>query len=358
MEHSPRKRRKTSPPASHAKDTEKRPRIQDRKQTSERRASFMSPTKASLAKFNPNLLQKVASEPRRQSRIQNGKEKDIRLFTPLSESKSKFVPAKTSPRRVIELNDVTNGDKRPGLSENSSHRRQSTAISKLGLSKQDDGIYDQNQDGLGEKDVAEVAGIETSLLTPKRRVALPGDATQENDEPSLPSTPSQLGLEAPAERPKGLLFGTPSRRPKKKTASSSNSNGPSPLKHNAETTNRVTEPAPFLDLGPRIWLPGEPEPPLSATQVELQHLQRDKTLVEKEILETSAPVLKDVILSRWLKSGARSRKVLARKRKKISLLVETFAQINERLEDLGLSVGNHAVSSTSSELLGLNGNLQ
>lgn len=55
------------------------------------------------------------------------------------------------------------------------------------------------------------------------------DVSNEADpeEPELPPTPTELGLEPPPERPKGLLFSSPSRRARKKGGSSVKS---SPLK--------------------------------------------------------------------------------------------------------------------------------
>ena len=69
----------------------------------------------------------------------------------------------------------------------------------------------------------------------------------ETVEPRLPSTPSQLGLEAPPSPPKGLLFSSPSRRPKRKTRSGAKS---SPLKPGAPIA--AVEVVQTSNLGPRI----------------------------------------------------------------------------------------------------------
>lgn len=92
-----------------------------------------------------------------------------------------------------------------------------------------------------EKDIEQADGPEpVPPFTPTKNV--PEDA-----EPRLPPTPSQLGLEAPASSPKGLAFSRPSRKSKKKKLSEVKS---SPLKPRASSP--AMKPAETTGLGPRI----------------------------------------------------------------------------------------------------------
>lgn len=115
------------------------------------------------------------------------------------------------------------------------------------------------------------------LNTPsKRKGTLTGIYHDENneEEPSLPSTPSQLGLEPPPSKPKGLLFQTPSRTPDHKAVSSPSRIG------NHDRMN--------VRLGTRIPIHAATKPlePSLLAQLEsrLQILQRELTI---ETLETA-----------------------------------------------------------------------
>ena len=65
------------------------------------------------------------------------------------------------------------------------------------------------------------------------------------EEPELPPTPTELGLEPPPERPKGLLFSSPSRRARKKRGTSVKS---SPLKPRDPPPEKPPESGPIPRL--------------------------------------------------------------------------------------------------------------
>ena len=109
----------------------------------------------------------------------------------------------------------------------------------------------------------------------KREATRKGADYNENDEeePSLPSTPSQLGLEPPPQKPKGLLFQTSISKPGHKVTSS-------PLKHNVQETMAT-------DLGSRIFIETTPMllelRSLARLESRLEVLQQELTIESLEI---------------------------------------------------------------------------
>lgn len=63
----------------------------------------------------------------------------------------------------------------------------------------------------------------------ERRTSEPRSSEGDNEEPELPPTPTELGLEKAPERPRGLLSSSPSRLRQKRRLSEPV--GSSPLKH-------------------------------------------------------------------------------------------------------------------------------
>ena len=73
----------------------------------------------------------------------------------------------------------------------------------------------------------------------------------EDGEPRLPSTPTQLGLEPPPEPPNGLLLSSPRRRPKRRIRTSAKE---SPLKSRIPATSEtVVDSQKESSLGPRTY---------------------------------------------------------------------------------------------------------
>ena len=109
-----------------------------------------------------------------------------------------------------------------------------------------------------------------AISTPTRHRAA------EDDEPKLPSTPRQLGLEPPASKPTGILSISPSRNGKRRRAPSTKS---SPLKPmNADLVKYVVETAFERSLGPRPDLALASDEAAPALRPLENRLERDSAL--------------------------------------------------------------------------------
>lgn len=264
MEPSPAKRRKTSPltaVAVSASNTTIRPVSQDVEQTTPSRASFMSPTKASLARFNPSLLPRpkvaaAAGAPRsgqtpieqqhsriaRKGRTGNGSARRSQPTTPMRElgglDKTEATTmnaraATASPGRTTR----SLGGGLFGAPRRRSHTpgRASSPVKavdtnpEVNVAASPPGGANTAQDivdGQLEQELQDGAARRLRRVTDAEKASTISDEA-DPEEPELPPTPTELGLEPPPERPKGLLFSSPSRRARKRKGTSVKS---SPLK--------------------------------------------------------------------------------------------------------------------------------
>lgn len=257
MDSSPSKRRKLSEPTSAAindSTPRERPVTRDGRQTTPSRASFLSPTKASLARFNPSLLPRPKSAgtgaQRRESLRPDGSNTPstrglnpvaLRTTTPPGSPESivaaRFRAHTVSPgRKSLALADGFRAGPRrksrtPGRQSSSGTLVPRSAspnlqASAIGVTKQSEEIV---QNTLDEQLVLELQA--TATQEPDRATSskeMRGRAVQSEDgEPELPLTPTQLGLEPAAEPPRGLLYSSPLRRNGKRKSSGMKS---SPLK--------------------------------------------------------------------------------------------------------------------------------
>ena len=194
MDPSPVKKRRTSLTTSFAvnpKDVSTQPAIKDGGRTTPVHASFMSPTKASLARFNPELLphprltgekfqgrngRRLSATPRR------------RLHTPgrLS-SPAKSLGIRPGTDAVIPASSLESP-------EEAEERVQENATEQL------------------EHELQANAPQRSSHLDDATKTADGASGIPQEGEPELPLTPTQLGLEPVPEPPRGLLFSSPSRR--------------------------------------------------------------------------------------------------------------------------------------------------
>ena len=301
MESPSPKRRKTSPSTSldvNMNRTSIRPPNRDRRSVTPSRASYLSPTKASLARFHPNLLPSSTAPATRRLSSRgsqgpsntpssvidgaqgpvNGIDTTARPVTP---------PRATTPS-AVEGNRPVNGGSPiqnielfgGGLST-APRRRSRTPLRYAPATKravfdtrasppaamETDSARVMHNEEPGRKHLPQSAEIlnlaaeeacrpgsaleEFELPTTSRTSgngAAPGVAI-EDGEPRLPSTPTQLGLEPLPEPPKGILLSSPSRRPKRKTRASTKS---SPLKPRKSGTEEVVvDTQEQSNLGPR-----------------------------------------------------------------------------------------------------------
>ncbi|MCJ1392202.1 hypothetical protein MMC18_005069 [Xylographa bjoerkii] len=264
MDHSPSKRRKlssnTSIFANDASNYRTQP-IQDNDvlPRTQRQASFLSPTKASLARFNPNLLPRP--KPAREgtqwsesaSKIANKQhgEKTSRSSDGLNPVALRSKTPTSSPSRLAtRLRASTTSPYRDSISlgrepfDTPKRRyrtpsRMSSVAKTLPISsaaiipaspprpaqESEEGAQTKVCEQLEFERQANAAHPLQSELAPRPQN---GKQREMKDrEPELPLTPTQLGLEVAPEPPKGLLYSSPSRRLERRNGSSVKS---SPLK--------------------------------------------------------------------------------------------------------------------------------
>ncbi len=267
---SPVKRRKTSPLNSVVVDASNTPSLTPSRNngiTAGSRASFLSPTKASLARSNPGLLPPPRSVERvLQKQRSNG----------LAEFGQKAPRGR--PRTVYVGGDRTNGTDKPttpaerqeedidtrdeptstgvgtiapvrksqGLGGGifAAPRRRSSTTGGTSPAKEINAPKDtvirasppeevpetqdvaqKTIDGQLDQELQGSAGRRSARISEARQ-RIDVSASTNPDDPELPPTPTQLGLEAPPEPPKGILY-SPSRRPLRKKSAGVKS---SPLK--------------------------------------------------------------------------------------------------------------------------------
>lgn len=267
---SPSKRRKTSPTSAvdiNASNTPSLTPGHNGEPSTLNRASYLSPTKASLSRFNPGLL------PRSQGAANGGTKRATRssrnptVGRPRSAhgdanlaSAIDNLPRPTTPGAYHD--DAQDAEEKPPtngagastprrtmqalgggmsiaprrLSRTPGRASSATPIPKAALDadiaasppetvQETPDVVQEVIDGQLEQELQGSAGKpSTRNLRARDRIEVRASANQ--GEPELPPTPTQLGLEAPPEPPRGL-FSSPSRRPPRKKASRVKS---SPLK--------------------------------------------------------------------------------------------------------------------------------
>ncbi|KAJ5996454.1 hypothetical protein N7522_008114 [Penicillium canescens] len=214
---SPAKRRKTSEstgiavPPELAQNASRPPR-----------PSFQSPTRASLARSHPDVLERALSRsPTRRASSKGAEQTDARTFG-LRDRKAlrPSLNASASPLTRPRVPDVPGGspNRRPsGIQAFSKPPRRSLKKILPG-------------DFMFESPIPRSNAPDSN--TPEGQLALElGDATQEADtdmgsggammaedilEPDLPPTPTQLGLEKAPDRPRGMMSSSPSLRQEKR----------------------------------------------------------------------------------------------------------------------------------------------
>ncbi len=162
-------------------------------------------------------------------------------------------------------------------------------------------VAQEDIDGQLEQELQGSAG-KSSTRNPQARDRIEVPASADQGEPELPPTPTQLGLEAPPEPPKGLLY-SPSRRPPREKAVGLNS---SPLKPRdppdeepprtqRRTSARIQEMMKHLEQQPEAKVDEISEEILHKQRLRdelrehLQRLQEDVEVCEKEIERVRKP---------------------------------------------------------------------
>jgi hypothetical protein len=236
MDEPARKRRRTSSPLERASSPLRKPA---------RRPSFASPTKASLARHHPNLLasrQTPTGSPSRPS-----SRGDIL-------ARGKQAPASTLGERDVqeELRQETTNE-------------------------------DGNQDTRGG----------AQLVTPRaRKIAGQRDAPNatsvvEEEEPELPTTPSQQGLEEADSPRRGILFSSPSKRPPRAKGLVTHS----PLRPKAPAVQEALS-AQHVEDGPGVVAAPVRKEKKQPPNPEMEKREQEKARLQREIAELEAQVSK------------------------------------------------------------------
>lgn len=307
MESPAPKRRRTSPSTSLGVDainTQEQSPSHDGHASTPSRASYLSPTKASLARFNPHLLPSSTTTTTKRPSPRDSQVPDLRwapaidgahtlvdgvhtIARPVTPSRDTTPPARVFTGQVNRGSPVRNIQSvSRGLSAAPRRRSRTPAqyasppkhvpynpgASPPQAATETDPAHRTGNE-LVERDQAPHLAAEPDH-TAERELAGPGIVGEEDfelptiprplgnsvdpgtrhdvdGEPRLPSTPTQLGLEPPPEPPNGLLLSSPSRRPKRRTRTNAKS---SPLKPKVSTTiETVVDSQEQSSLGPRTY---------------------------------------------------------------------------------------------------------
>ena len=297
------------------------------------RASFMSPTKASLARFNPSLLprptstgegaqklgqtpaEKQSSNGARKGATGNGNARRSQPTTPTRDVNGPYsTEAMTMTARAATASPGrTVGSLGGGMSAAPRRRsrtpgRESSPLKVLNITgelnvaasppaaaKERTDTAQDIVDGQTEQELQDGAARRPGGIASFGKVVDVSDQV-EPEEPDLPPTPTQLGLEPAPERPKGLLFSSPSRRAKRRKGSGVKS---SPLKprdpppeekpEKIEGSHSKVAPLPQVTKSEvdEVLLSKQQERERLSRQ--LRNLQADMTRLEGEVARTQAP---------------------------------------------------------------------
>lgn len=374
MEQSATKRRKLSPPTVAASPlrVDGEPTSRDGAHSSAHRASYRSPTKASLARFNPGLLPPVRSIGTRRETA--GKSPSVRTrksegdalngdalngaagistrthTEPLigeADGGRDGAEAASAPRRgfaaasrgrsqtpTVQHTASRHAQTQPAPDLRHHTYKTANTAPPLGKSRpgSDTGVATQgNRPPNGV--IIDAYTMDKLPHTPTRHGLPPGAARIDNAGLSLPSTPSQFGLEAPPGRPKGLLFGKPHDGTKER------GEGPSASKSKKAVAKQPSvERSTTSTLGSKIYLRGLPRPAPTIQQIDLHKKITSRRQSEEEILSLGSSHLEDVLLSSWKNPRAKETAGQQRQRKKLTELSRKLLRLREDIDHLQSSI--------------------
>ena len=374
MEFSPSKRRKTSPissPRISEQSSRKRPASQDGDRPSSKRPSFMTPTKASLARFNPSLLplgshwRDMGEEDGFDSLSKGARAIHVYANTNGSSITAHNVISTTLPENngegfVAALKrspPVTRKDSAP--SKKGSYTVAENARASPPEEARDEDNAGQLFQAIGLEQGTEHThpiirggGICGGTLratgpqlpsTPTRSGAdgtITGMDLGVDGEPSLPSTPIHLGLEKPLVPPKGLLFSNNSKKSKRRDNSSTKS---SPLKQhkNAEVQSFISLDTRHSILGPRLHISGTPKPPLAPWQLGIQSLKERLDKLEERLMHHEDNLLRQLLVSRRNDVDRQATKKTSKCQKELLLINTQIIRIRQEIHQVELTNGTH-----------------
>ena len=368
MDSSPSKRRRTSPSTSIAvtvENTNLESLPQDGASSDRRQSSFMSPTKASLARFHPSLLPraKSAEAPRPVNVEIHGSIEQDSATSGRTNGADVYIAGTASGQFELGINGVEKSHGLPVAPRpKSTSPGDGSARAKRGLSvtspvarvplpeaARPKGTKDDGTNGGQQQPVAEIAGIENSGITfvpdsqssqlpstPKQcepHVPTSGMGIGEDGEPSLPSTPSQLGLEPLWEKSKGLLFSSPIRRSRRKRRSSAKSSPLKSLDPLPKTSNQRQKSS-IADFGPRRYIENTPIPPPPKEEVFLTELQNRLNNLESQLQDIEVKLLQQILASSWQRHGGKEGGYKAQQRKEVIQRSTRIVQLRDEVRQI------------------------
>ena len=325
----------------------------------------MSPTKASLARFHPSLLPRAKSveAPRPVNvEIHGSIEQDSAVSGRMNGAEV-YIAGTASEQSESGINGVekshellvTPRRKSPYPGEGSARAKwgQSVMSPTPRASSHEEarpkGTKDDGTNGGQQQPVAEIAGIGNSGITvipdsqnsqlpstPKQReshVPISGMGIGEDGEPSLPSTPSQLGLEPLWEKPKGLLFSSPIRRSKRKGKSSAKSSPLKSLDPLPKNSNQKQKSL-IANFGPRRYIENTPTPPPPKEEVLLLDLQNRLNDVESQLQDIEVKLLQQILASSGQKDGGKEGEYKAKQRKDVIQRSTRIMQLRDEVRQI------------------------
>lgn len=323
----------------------------------------MSPTKASLARFHPSLLPraKSAEPPRDVSKEIHGSMEQESVAAGGADTVVGHVAGTNSKDLGSGMNGVK---KREDLlvTPGRRSRREGDVAARQGQSvvntgprasppeeARDEGMVVNGPNGEQLEPVAAAAengSTGVTVVPDSQNSQLPSTQMQrgshiptsgmsigEDGEPSLPSTPSELGLEFRREKPKSLLFSSPSRRPRRKERSSAKS---SPLKLPDMPREHLVGNQKFsvATLGPRRYIANTPKPPPSPEKARLIEMQARLTEVEKQLQDIEEKVLRQLLVSSWQQEGSKEGKSVAKQKKEVIQRSAKVVQLRDEVSQI------------------------
>lgn len=243
---SPAKRRKTSETTAAAIDASQsnQQAHENDHRVHQRRPSFQSPTEASLARSHPDILARAISRsPTRPASKgnKNGREQELidsRTFG-LRDRKA-LRPSLTADANPVDGLKLSPRRRSSGLAAFAAPpRRVSRRIAPSDLAfgtpeAKTQNVTDRPPEDTPEDQLASELGSATGGFDANNMDANPLPLEEEEEglqEPDLPLTPTQLGLEKPPGRPKGLSSSSPSAQYEKRARQRINDTPkPSPLR--------------------------------------------------------------------------------------------------------------------------------
>ena len=334
----PYKRRKTSPiPSGKAsnKTSARRSASHNGDSLPSKRALFMSPTRASLARFNPRLLQpndRIIAWQRNKEDLDvfgnphtnaegNG---TLHQYASTVQSSSGVAEMTSTLLKNIDMpilsaqqedSPAIAGQDSGNSVEATLHTTEGPRVSPPKLAKNGHGDSSQfgvENDGPGgdhDAAVSHLPGrhVATEAATGERVPLMPtlptkvgsisGMGLGEDGEPSLPSTPAHLGLEKLPKPPRGLSSRPNSKEHRRRGFASLRS---SPLKENG-VQPAAEDPLNSHPLGPglgaRVYIAKTPKPPLSPQGLNLANTKERLGRLEEQLQNLEDDLLRQALVS-------------------------------------------------------------